>query len=307
MDLSIIMLIIFIILIVAFVYYLKKRKKLDVASVCLITGGVKSGKSSLGVHLAIREYKRAYRKYIIRKYIFMKKNLEEPALCSNIPLYCPTDIWHLFKKVKYLPLTNDILDRHKRLPYGSITYCGEFSLVADSMSGSIQGTKEQKEYLTELGERLSLFIKLYGHETGGVSSKSIGPGKIICDTQALADIHWGLRRNVSSCIYIERSIKWIPFLMLFKVRELIYLDEKSVNTFDTDVEDANIKWYIAFKPFKYFDYCCYSVFTDNLDVENKKILIKKYDKKKVKKLPSFRLFKTITIDNMDTYEGSEKK
>lgn len=297
MDFSIIILIIFILLIVAFVFYLRKRKRLDVSSVSLITGGVKSGKSSLGVHLAIREYKRAYRKYIIRKYFFGKRELEEPALCSNIPVYCPSDIWHLFKKVKYLPLTNDILDRHKRLPYGSITYCGEFSLVADSMSGSITGDAEHKKYLIELGERLSLFIKLYGHETGGDSKHSIGPGKIICDTQALADIHWGLRRNVSSCIYIERSIKWIPFLMLFRIRELIYLDEKAtVNTFDRDVEDSNIKWYICFKPFKYFDYCCYSVFTDGLAVENKKILIKKEDKKKVKKLPSFRTFNTISDD-----------
>lgn len=294
MDISIILLVLLIIMIVLFVFYLKKRKRLDVASVCLITGGVKSGKSSLGVHLAVKEYKKAYRKYIVRKYLFAKRKLEEPVLCSNIPIYIPTDIWHKFKKVKYLPLTNDVLDRHKRLPYGSITYCGEFSLVADSQSGAIQGTKEQKEYLMELGERLSLFIKLYGHETGGVSSKSIGPGKVICDTQALADIHWGLRRNVSSCIYIERSIKWIPFIMLFKVRELIYLDEKSVNTFDSDVEDCNIKWYICLKPFKYFDYCCYSVFTDNLDVENNKILVKKKDKKKAKKIPSFRVFKTIS-------------
>lgn len=297
MNFGVLLFIFLVLFIIFFVFYLKKRKRLDVSSVALITGGVKSGKSSLGVHLAIREYKRAYRKYCIRKYLFFNRDLEEPALCSNIPLYCPTDVWHKFRKVKYLPLTNDILDRHKRLPYGSITYCGEFSLVADSMSGSIQGSKEEKEYLTELGERLSLFIKLYGHETGGIRSKSIGPGKIICDTQALADIHWGLRRNVSSCIYIERSIKWIPFLILFKVRELIYLDEKAtVNTFDRDVEDSNIKWYICRKPFKYFDYCCYSVFTDNLDIENKKVLIKKTDKKKVKKVPSFRKFRTLHTD-----------
>ena len=296
MDLSIILLILLVIMIIAFVFYLKKRKRLEVGSVCLITGGVKSGKSSLGVHLAIKKYKQTYRKYIIRKYLFRHKNIEEPVLCSNIPIYCPSDIWHLFKKVKYLPLTNDILDRHKRLPYSSVTYVGEFSLVADSQSGAIQGTQEQKAYLTELGERLSLFIKLYGHETGGISSKSVGPGSIICDTQALADIHWGLRRNVSSCIYIERSIKWIPFLMLFKVRELIYLDEKSINTFDKDVEDANTKWYIIRKPFRYFDYCCYSIFTDGLEVENNKILVKKKDKKKVRFLPSFRRFKTINTN-----------
>lgn len=293
MDLSIILLIFLVLFIIGFVFYLKKRKRLEVGSVSLITGGVKSGKSSLGVHLSIKKYKQNYKKYIIKKFLFRYKQIEEPVLCSNIPIYCPSDIWHLFKKVKYLPLTNEILDRHKRLPYGSVTYVGEFSLVADSQSGAIQGTKEQKDYLMELGERLSLFIKLYGHETGGISSKSIGPGSIICDTQALADIHWGLRRNVSSCIYIERSIKWIPFLMLFKVRELIYLDEKSINTFDKDVEDANTKWYIIRKPFKYFDYCCYSVFTDNLEIENNKILINKKDKKKVRFLPSFRQFKTI--------------
>ena len=312
MDINVILIVLFILVIVFLVIYFKYRKKLVLGGVTLITGGVKSGKSSLGVGLTIIEYKKAYRKWFFKS--LFNKSYEKPLLYANNPFYIPCDIWHWLKRdyirkgkkkvVGYVPVTNDILDRKTRLAYGSICYLGEFSLVADSMSGSVVGTKEQKEFSMELAERLSLFIKLYGHETGGQTVingkkvKSIGCGKCICDTQALADVHFGLRRNVAKAIYIERSIKWIPFLMLFKLRELVYIDEHSVtNTFDKDVEDSNMKWYIIRKPWKYFDYCCYSIFTDKLPVENRVDYISLNDNKKVKKLPSFRNFKSINIDS----------
>lgn len=321
MDINVILLVLFIIVILCLVIYFKKRKRLELGGVTLITGGVKSGKSSLSVGLSIKEYKKAYRKWFIKS--LFNKSYEKPLFYSNTPIYIPCDLWHLLKhdylKIKhkkivgYIPVTNDVLDRKTRLAYGSICYLGEFSLVADSMSGSVVGTKEQKEFSMELAERLSLFIKLYGHETGGQTVingkkvKSIGCGKCICDTQALADVHFGLRRNVAKAIYIERSIKWIPFFMLFKVRELIYIDEHSAtNTFNNDIEDANLKWYIMLKPWKYFDYCCYSVFTDNLHVENTCEYIGKFDNKKVKKLPSFRNFKSIDLDCEGNIKNVEK-
>lgn len=307
---SLFLLIFLIVAIVVLVIYFKHRKKLNLGGVNLITGGVKSGKTSLSVSLAIREYNVNYRKWFIKQ--LFNKHYEKPLLYSNIPLYVKPSLLHLLRKdyvkvngkkcVGYAPITNDVLDRKKRINYGSIAYIGEFSLVADSMCGSVQGTKEQKEAIYDLAERLTLFIKLFGHETGGETVvngkkvKSISTGKVICDTQALADVHFGLRRNVTSAIFIERSIKWIPFFMLFKVRELIYLDENSINVFNSDIED-NMKWYIIRKPFKYFDYCCYSLFTDSLDVQNEIKYIGLKDNKKAQYLPSFRKFRSIKLDD----------
>ena len=205
-----------------------------------------------------------------------------PLLYSNIPLTVP-----------YVPVTNEILDRKKRINYGSVIYLGEFSLVADSMSGSVSGSKFEQEYIKELGERISLFVKLFGHETGGPSKKSVGPGVCVCDTQAIADVHWGLKRNVNTAIWVERSVKWIPFIILFKVRELIYMDESSVNTFSKDVED-DTKWYFCSKSiWKKFDYCCYSCFTDGLEVINNSRSKDKKRDLKARYIPSFRKFKSI--------------
>lgn len=308
-NLSIVFIIILVLFIVALVFYARHKKNLNIGSISLITGGVKSGKTSLGVALSLKEYKKAYRKWFFKS--LFNKSYEKPLFYSNIPISIPCDLYHLLKRdyekinkkriVPYAQITNDLLDRKKRLAYGSITYLGEFSLIADSMSGSVKGNREQQEEIYELAERLTLFVKLYGHETGGCTIingkkvKSIGPGKCICDTQALADVHFGLRRNVTSAIFIERSIKCIPFIMLFKVRELIYLDENSINVFDSDIED-NMKWYIILKPWKYFDYCCYSLFTDNLELVNDSKSIGYTDSHKAKVLPSFRKFRSIKLD-----------
>lgn len=311
--------IVFIIFLIIFGFlyykYLQNRKNVQVPAIALITGGVKAGKSSMGVHLNIREYYINYRKWFFKSFRNTKKvKYEKPLNYSNTPLYLPASIWHKLKKdyvkvdgvkcVPYVPVTNEVLNRTKRVAFGSCCYLGEFSLIADSMSGSIQSNKEMKEYTYELAERLSLFVKLFGHETGGIyfdketgiTWKSVGTGKCICDTQALADVHFGLRRNVSSCIYIQKSIKWIPFIMIFKVRELIYIDENSVNTFDSDTEDS-MKWYVCRKPWKYFDAYCYSTFTDNLPVENNLKVVAPKDNKKVKILPTFRKYRSLKLNS----------
>ncbi len=321
---QIVLIILLIVVIFIYIKFKKNQKVLSIGSIALITGGVKSGKSSLGVHATHREYYKAYRKWFFKSLFNTKKvKYEKPLYYSNIPVYIPPTIWHILKHdyvknngvkcVPYAPLTNDILDRKKRINFGSMTYCGEFSLIADSMSGSVKGNKEEQEKIYELAERLTLFVKLYGHMTGGqyydeetgITWKSIGPGKCICDTQALADVHFGLRRNISTAIYIEKSIKWIPFIMLFKLRQLIYIDENSVNVFDSDISDS-MKWYICKKPFKYFDYCCYSLFTDNLEKDNNTIAIGPKDSKKVKIMPTFRKFRSLKINEKNEVIVNEK-
>lgn len=253
-----------------------KFKHLKVACVILINGAVKTGKSTLSVHLAYKHYRKNLRKYYIKKFFNRKKKFEKPLFYSNIPL-----------KFDYVPITNEILTRVKRIPYGSVCYLGEFSLVADNMfykTGSILQN-----------ETLMLFMKLFGHETGG-------SGKLFIDTQAVGDLPVNVRRCLSRYLYIERSIKWIPFLLVFKVRELMFSeDNSSINTFSSDIEDNCKTLIISKRIWKKFDYCCYSTFTDSLPVENNVVKGKDLKSLKVEKLPSFKKYLTIP-----TYERSEE-
>ena len=76
--------ILFILLIVFIVWFIirKNFKMLKVPSVCLITGGVKTGKSMLSVYLSIKDYKRRHRKWWLATHIF-QKDLEEPLYYTN--------------------------------------------------------------------------------------------------------------------------------------------------------------------------------------------------------------------------------
>ena len=227
---------------------------------------LKPGKSTLSVHLALKHYKKNLIRWKFRK--FFGKKEEKPLLYSNVPLKC-----------EYVLVSNDVLLRTKRVPYGSVFYLGEFSLVADNMFYKTASILQN--------EQLMLFMKLFGHETGG-------KGKMFIDTQAVGDLPVNVRRCLSKYIYIERSIKWIPFILVFKVRELMFSeDNSSINTFDSDLEDC-CKTLIIFKSvWKKFDYCCYSCFTDCLDVSDSLINGKELEDLKARKIPSFKKYATI--------------
>ena len=215
---------------------LKHTKRVKTASVCLVTGGVKTGKSSFAIALALREYKKRHFVWQVRKFFLGKKAGEEPLLYSNIPLIVP-----------YVPVTTDILLRKVRINYKSVVYLGEFSLVADS----------QLIRNAELNELMTEFFKLFGHETHG--------GKLIADSQQICDCHYSLKRSLSEYFYIHhcRRIFWWLF---FKVSEFRYSDDGSSILSDSDVED-NLKLVVfSSSVWKKFDCYCYSAFTDDLPI-----------------------------------------
>lgn len=259
------MIFLIIIALIAFVIIkiFKRYKKLKLGSLCLITGGVKSGKSTLSVYFVIKKYKSILRatKFVnfFRK-LFKKELLELPLLYSNVPLGLP-----------YVEITKDLLMRKKRFRYGSVVYIQEASLVADSQL--IQDK--------ELNEKLLLFNKLIAHS--GVSC-------LIYDTQCIGDIHYTIKRSLSNYFYIHHLNKclFLPFLICY-VQEYRYSDDGTVVaiTGDKDLEDNLRKVIISKKTWKMFDSHCYSVLTDNLPVEDKVI---KPDLKnlKIDKIISFR-------------------
>ena len=272
--------ILIVILVIFYLWFFKVKKNLVIECLTLVNGGVKTGKSTLSVYLALKYYKKALNKWKFKNFfrkILSKEEIEKPLLYSNVPL-----------KADYVLLSNEVLQRIKRIPYGSVVYIGEFTLVADN--------KFFKTATALQIEALMLFIKLFGHETGG-------SGKLFIDTQCISDLPVDVRRCLNRYLWIERSIKWIPFILVFKVRELMYSeDNSSVNVFDKDIEDDTKILIISKSVWKKFDYCCYSVFTDSLPVSDKVVNGELHDHLKVKAIPSFKTYHTIP-----TYHEEVKK
>ena len=231
-------------------FYCKVRKVPKLGSLCLVTGGVKSGKSTLSVYLAIRSWKREHFRWkvlnFLRRVFKFIPVMEEPLLYSNVPL----------AGVPFVELTEDLLLRRKRFNYRSTIYIQEASLVADSMMFRDQ----------DINDRLLYFNKLIGHETRG--------GRIIYDTQSIQDCHFAIKRSLSSYLWIHHNVK-VPFFVLIYVRELFYSeDSSSVNTFEEDVEKTLLLTFVPKSVWKKCDAYCYSKLTDELPVVSSKKKIK---------------------------------
>lgn len=226
-------------------FYIKRKFKVPkVGAICMVNGGVKTGKTTFLVFTAIKHYKRVLRRVKIRNFflrIFKRKELELPLLYSNIPL----------AGIEYVPLTTDLLTHKKRFAYRSVVILSEFSLVADSTF--------IKDKI--LNNELLMFCKLFGHETKG--------GYCFVDSQCIADCHYAIKRVLSEYFYIHSIIRWLPFFIICRVREDRYSEDGSVlsvNTEDVELKLRNV--IITKRTWKRFDSYCYSVLFDNLPVED---------------------------------------
>ena len=268
-------------------FWIFKVKHLKLPNVYLVTGGVKTGKSFVSVCLAVKQYKRNLRRYYVVNWILNvfinpflklfkktpKKLLERPMLYSNMHL----------RKVKYNLLTLDIIERKVRIPTDSVVLIDEVSLFADSM---LVMTKFYRE--NQIHEKLMLFIKLFGHSVGGRAL-------LIVNTQSLGDCAFEIKRCISSYLWIENKRKF-PFFSLLSVRELAYgEDMQIVNNFDKDSEVDNRPLFILNKWKKYYDYRCYSIFTDNLElkVDYDNPIKEKHDSCKTNVILTLQEFKTL--------------
>lgn len=248
----------------------------------LVTGGVKTGKSTMSVWLALRQYWRQKRKYYVFNYVVYPivsrlpfkrfknvKRKEYPLFYSNIPVAVNG----------YTPLTASLIERKTRFRYGSVIYVCESSLVADSMS-----------FRNELlNEEMLLLNKLIAHETRG--------GYIFYDTQSAHDNHFAVRRCLSQYFYIHHLTKWIPFFAVAWVREMKFSGAEEgnneMNVFNEDVEETLKAVVIPKRVWRCFDCYCYSVFTDHLPVEDRQKAVKWWHRKKADKIVSFKNYQTI--------------
>lgn len=267
------------------VFYVKYLKKIRCGNMICITGGIKTGKSTLSVRQATQllfsqRLKVWVYNYIIRfgcypfycwfrRFKLLDKK-DRPLLYSNIPLRIP-----------YVPITEELLKREEKPVPRSVAYICEASLVADSMS--------YKDPI--MNEELLLFNKLWGHASKG--------GYLIYDTQSITDNHYAIKRCLNTYLYIHHAIK-IPFFVIMFIREERYSEDKqTINTYGEDVEKTMMIHLVPKKTWKLFDCYCYSVLTDNLPcaTKNDEVIIKKRQDLKARKIVSFKDYFTIQKEN----------
>lgn len=241
---------IWVILVIALILFLVlrffwKHRLPPVSCVTLVTGGVKSGKSSFAVWYCVLEHFIRWLSAHIYNF-FHKKKREIPCLYSNIPL----------KYFGYRKLTRELLLRQERFYYGSVVYINEASLLADSMM-----FKDE-----ELNEVLMLFNKLYGHETYG--------GLLMYDTQSLADCHFAIKRCISEYVHLDGKRRALFGLLINYRRMKMTTAQESmdVNVFDGK-EDERPEVFIPSLVWKIFDAYCFSILTDDLPISDIKPVV----------------------------------
>lgn len=241
-----IVLIIFILIVVLIIWLVVRKnfKILKVPSVCLITGGVKTGKSLLSVNLSTKDYIRRYRAWWFATKVFRKK-LEMPLYYCNCYIRFGRLHNKLNKNIRFVNL--DLLNRNIRFNYKSVIYLQECSLLADNMDFNNK----------ERNVDLSLFNKLIAHETRG--------GALYYDTQSILDSHYSIKRVCSTYLFIQKNYNFLLFHILY-VREMINT-ENGINNFTDDVDTTTRKVLVPFWYHKRYDRYEYSYLTDKLDTK----------------------------------------
>ena len=269
------------IIIFCFVYawYKKTFKKLDIPCVAMITGAPKTGKSTIAIHLAYKEFKKARLKVAVKNIfnrLMHKPLLEKPLFYSNIPLNI---------KEGYTPVTKELLTAQSKFVEFSVVYLGEVSLIADSMSYKNE----------DINEQLLLFNKLFGHRVGG---------KLFYDTQCINDCHYSLKRVVSNYLYCYKliNVPLLPFVVAF-VREERYSDDNTtMNTYQSDVEDSLKRILISKKIWKKFDFRCYRNINNykNLNEENNIVYPTSLE---ANNIVSFKTYKSLEVNKNENVKS----
>lgn len=253
-------LLIIIAVVIIYVIYRKNFKNLKVPSVCLITGGVKTGKSLLSVKLSIKDYRHRHRIWWLKNLLRSKRKppIEEPLFYTNTfvsfngynpkkPIKWNNKPHKLNKNIRQIELEH--LLRNKRFNYGSVVYVCESSLMSDNQDFNNQRRNAE----------LSMFNKLFGHETKG--------GVLYYDTQSPLDNHYSIKRVMSTFFFIQKSLNLWLFRVLY-VREMVSTDIAE-NNFNDDVDTTTRKVLIGRWWYKRYDRYYYSYLTDKLSKKTK--------------------------------------
>lgn len=198
------------------------------------------------------DYKRRHRIWRILKFfqiLFKKPVSEEPLFYTNAQCSFSKLGGRPHKLDKNIrAITHDLLLRRKRFAYKSVMWITEASLFADNMFYNDQDKNIQ----------LALFCKLFGHETKN--------GSMYLSTQNVQDLHYAFKRVCANFYFNQKKINILNLFCVVWTREMISND-LGANNFNDDMDTTTRKVLVPFWWFKRYNPYQFSVFTDDLEIE----------------------------------------
>lgn len=250
--------------------YSKFFKIPKIKNVVFVDGAPGAGKTFYSVYLACRLWRKAMRRYrvalVFSKFPILGSKIgkpERPLLISNIPLM----------RVPFQPLTLDIIERKKRVPFRSVILIDEASLLADQMDWKDK----------HVNDSIRDFAKLFRHFSHN--------GFLILNSQSSSDMHFGFKAVLSEYLYIHHPVN-LPFFTFLKVQEMAYSADKDggnvVNAIHQDIEDQLKNVLVPNRYRKKYDTLCYSILTDDLPFDTRTKYIEKGESLKCRDIVTFR-------------------
>lgn len=234
--------------------FLRKFKAPLPASLNMVNGGLKKGKTLSSLYLAIRAYKKACFPFKVRlkfaKLLGASKDkireleAQMPLFYSNIALVnLPFPVYELeLSTLKF----------ETRLKERSILFIDEVSLLASA----------HERTLAQISDLISQYFLLFSHCTKG--------GKCFMNTQALAQVNASVRKPLTDILYIIGSRKWafLPFISVYYRLERFEFDRDIIDV-QGDIRDKSYKFIVPSWIYKKYDCFAYYGLVEDLPISEK--------------------------------------
>lgn len=238
------------------IFYVVMRifsKKIPNNTALGFTGALGSGKTYIGVHQAIKHYKKIKLIMFLNRLLPSKLRFmdvkNKPVLYSNIPIYLGKRFIFFGPGLWSSVLTYDHLTGITKIPEYSTIFVDEFGQFAS-----------QYDYDNPfVMQYLQKFLRLFRHWTDG---------KLIFTDQSSSNIVKALRTRLNQIYHLSDFRRFGLFFYKVNVQELQYLEE-GVQTITTQEEIQELPYFFGYLPFKYlkflnpfkkrYDSRCYSI------------------------------------------------
>lgn len=200
----IILSVVMLILILIFIKLHGKKQKITSETIVCYVGGLGSGKTLNAVQRAVKEHKKALKKWRLEK-----NGSPPPLLISNIPLRYKNK----GKIINSLRLTKEIITMEEYIPTGSIVLWDEIGLTCSQFDWDKQIVKNE---LTE-------FVRLFRQYTKG--------GMLIMTDQTLNSIVKPIRERIN---VIDYCIITNKFLKIYCTQNVILRFTQKLDSYTAD-------------------------------------------------------------------------
>ena len=238
MTVFIVILVVALVISIAMIINVLFSKRIPKDTVIALTGGLGTGKTLIGVKVAVQSYKKHLILWILG---FMKEEVNGkkqrvrmPHLYSNIPIMVKMPlILRLFTKTNKMEMSKQLRYEHitlqDRIPEYSIIFMDELGQIADQYSYN-------NPFVMQYIQR---FIRFYRHFIDG---------RIIVTDQSSSNIVVAVRRRLNT-IYNLHDFRRVWFFQYKVTVDTVLISEDMLSVKDTAEED--IEYFAGHLPFKW--------------------------------------------------------